>query len=1126
MKKILTGTLVLVLLNISLVFPLNNKCGIDISFSGTEEQDYVIEQLYYDSLVDDHSIVYLKSDTRITLEHNENNIDPQGNATTEGIIRFKIDGDMLRKQTFAINEPYNTYRTHVTVKEYNSPFSLDSLEFESGVPVVGTVGDNGLEPTDGDYYWRGLLDSVGDEWHVLTYLDDDSPRGTDPGCSDGKIVLLVVNPLTPCLVLSCAESTAEFYTTPAKTYYVPHIFTQISYVTAGVEIKLFNIMNSDPIWYRYQQIERNWSDWFLYNGAILTQNIFTTDNTRYNFEYVYQPISPDSGITGVVRLRVFHYNPISPTQNEKHPVLLWRDETEKAVIKERLQREPYKTVYSRYYSSVLADAQEVSFPDGLRHGHREYWGKISGGLKCAFVAAIEGYDYDNFSMANKAKAILLDIFTIDPIAQESQYSVVDEYSSPCTERVLLGYDRINYWQAGALYDLMACYTTANGYPNGFTPIQELKVRDNLASEVKERLQFRYLESGNKGTGNEVAMHGIALSLPTYNTSYYGRWTGTQTRTYCPFPDQALTWLEAIKDSNISTPGYPNLTRRSPYYIWLSPNDGMWRELYGFGYLTNIEKFVFPLNMHYNLSGTRFTHLENHFLMYIYTRHPSTGDFVSQADGRSYNSVFLVNNKFKYAGLYRWHLETPERKKIDYQDNRRGVPFLCFYDDQIQPEIPGKKAKVFANAVVFCSNFNDSNAVWLRMQLMDDHVAYFPSWVPDIIIDGYGEYLAVRPGYGEFDGLKYNTLLVDDNTIKRAATAFKQYSLINERIPYISARVQDNAYQNKDIDFIRHVFFPDLKYFIIIDELISRDGLHNYSFILHGSSDGSTAAERFKVDDNQDIVTWVKESGVTLKAQFIAPAVDITSDVMESKITHYNEPYIKATANGDNLRFLTFLLPLASEQSSPQVIKMNTADFSGAKLIEGNDTLIVQTKFDTNSVNLTEEFSTDARISLFKKSGTEFVYGLLVEGKNFAYRGTEYFNSPVLVNVYWEKDSTGYNFLIKAIVEQDSTQLTLGNLIPGHNYLLTFYQVVVDSHYNENYLLNGTQVLTANAEGKIVYYQDLTAKYKVQVSDQGATHIGKVEPVNLLNKKLQIYPCLLYTSPSPRDLSTSRMPSSA
>ena len=56
---------------------------------------------------------------------------------------------------------------------------------------------------------------------------------------------------------------------------------------------------------------------------------------------------------------------------------------------------------------------------------------------------------------------------------------------------------------------------------------------------------------------------------------------------------------------------------------------------------------------------------------------------------------------------------------------------------------------------------------------------------------------------------------------------------------------------------------------------------------------------------------------------------------------------------------------------------------------------------------------------------------------------------------------------------------------------------------------------------------------------GVTQLKRIKKINELRKKASLYyhknlqnipgiilPCLLYTSPSPRDLSTSRMPSSA
>ena len=58
------------------------------------------------------------------------------------------------------------------------------------------------------------------------------------------------------------------------------------------------------------------------------------------------------------------------------------------------------------------------------------------------------------------------------------------------------------------------------------------------------------------------------------------------------------------------------------------------------------------------------------------------------------------------------------------------------------------------------------------------------------------------------------------------------------------------------------------------------------------------------------------------------------------------------------------------------------------------------------------------------------------------------------------------------------------------------------------------------------YRPLTREEIVEMnkrsSDEESTTIKKFTIVNLRERK----PCLLYTSPSPRDLSTSRMPSSA
>jgi hypothetical protein len=885
----------------------------------------------------------------------------------------------------------------------------------------------------------------------------------------------------------------------AKTYYVTKIHNQTTYLTSGVGISLMNITNADPIWYRCQESGGTWTAWTHYAGELLSQNLFAQSNTKYILACVYQAGDPTTAVTGIVKTRFFCYTPASPTVAEPHPSIVWKNDTEKNVIKTRLAREPYKTAYDRYYGSVQANASSATAPDGKRYGYRDYWPKIDNALLCGFVCQMEGYAYSSYAIANKGKAFLLDVFTVDPIGEESQFSNLGETVVPCAERCLIGYDRINYWELGAAYDMLADYTVGNGYAQGFTPLQELKARDNIASEIKGRLQFRYLENSNKGVGNEIAMHGMALGMPQYDTPYFGKAAGTAINTYCPFPGQAVSWLTAIVDSAVSTPGYPNLDQKCQYYTWLSPYAGMWREVYGFGYMQNIEKFGYNLNLQYNYDGTRFPHMENHWLDNALGRHPGTGNSVSQEEGVAHRCVYLTNSRFPNAGTYKWHISTPARSAETFASVGADVPFLLFYDDQVQPQVPTGNLMVFKNEAVFTSNFADSHAVWLRMQLMDYAVPYFPAWVPDIIIDGYGEYLAVRPGYGITDGYQYNTMLVDGNGVARAAVGSIKYRLESPDIQYAAGALGSSMYGTKQVGLVRHILFVDKKYFVVADELTSTDGIHAYGFVLHGSSDGSTAAGRFDVDDADDIVTWTKAGGVKLKAQFVGPAVTITNATMNSDATGYTEPYITATANGVNVRFLTLLTPLNVGQAAPQVSNLNSTGISACAPATGLDTVMVHTKSGNTVQTIAPNYATDAKLTVLKNHAGAFASLLMVEGKQLTYKGTTYINTAAQVNAALRTNAVGCTLNLAGSTTTAPAGITIGGLTTGHLYQLTSSLIITTVYFQDSLVTDNSQLVLADSIGQATFTQDLRL-HRVVLADQGTSAVTPGEAAHYIGQQ--------------------------
>ena len=181
--------------------PTNYKSGISVRFNGTPGKDYAEEYLYFDKLIDDHKVVYIKAATPLVMEHNERNSQSTNGGSpillgnNNGTIRYRVDRDLQNKYLWSSD-------ADPTYPAYSTPFAFGGLNYgpeDPGVSVVGSTGPKpGMAVADRqNYYERGQLDSFGDEWHSISYADDDSWQGCSyASCrelwsSDGKTVHLV-----------------------------------------------------------------------------------------------------------------------------------------------------------------------------------------------------------------------------------------------------------------------------------------------------------------------------------------------------------------------------------------------------------------------------------------------------------------------------------------------------------------------------------------------------------------------------------------------------------------------------------------------------------------------------------------------------------------------------------------------------------------------------------------------------------------------------------------------------------------------------------------------------------------------------------------------------------------------
>lgn len=563
---------------------VNIKSGISLTWSGTKGADYMEEYFYFDKQIYDGKVVYIKAATDIAMAHNANNIAGTAGGSDDyevvgagvGVIKYKVDGD----------QRWGLYPANWTT--YSSPIAFEDLKYglfgAVGISVVGSTGDNGIPLTVGtkmSRFHRGIRDSVGDEWHTLTVADDDSAySGSEEyKSSDGKVFLFVVNPKTPCLTWR-VTGTGQFYTTPAKKYFVPHIFDQTTYLSTGsagtVSVEITDI-NGNNVFYRING--GNWQS----NGTksvTLNQNAFA--NGTNTLEYYY------SGREANAKTRTVVKSPNYPSAGEAHGDRLWVNAT--WWTNEVSRKLP--TWWLDQWRNTDSHNDHSAIVQRRRTGKRVLASRSP--IVNALVARKDGFGAKKsnqpLSYAEFAKAALLECATIlDPVGAELNSS---NNPIPSREIIYRGYyDVRQVYSAAAAYDiLIGHYRSDQGWANGITPIEDYFIRDSLARWV-------HLAGMSTGGWNDPAYYGldtggmwdtarktgaafVACMMPAYSTRYYGTsgldGNSTVFNDYV-FPVVNYTWKALYLDNSVAPLGFPDVTSRVGVSDYLFTSQGKWTD---------------------------------------------------------------------------------------------------------------------------------------------------------------------------------------------------------------------------------------------------------------------------------------------------------------------------------------------------------------------------------------------------------------------------------------------------------------------------------------------------------------------------------------------------------------------
>ncbi|RLB65349.1 MAG: hypothetical protein DRI90_02235 [Deltaproteobacteria bacterium] len=989
--------------------------GISVEVQGVEGVDYAVERVWFDREVDDDLILYIHADVPIILRHNESNLvgaaTPWSPGLDPGTIVYRIDGDGLR------GYDGNLYQAAPANGQPLDP-PLDAIQSQYSVPftMAHFKGQVGAGPDFHD----GIVDEHGDEWHVLSFWDVDpenSEDERDDQTNDGKTLMVVVDPITPAIAFD-APAGEQYYTTPAKLHYVPHIHGQRTYLTAGVQLQLTNITGAEPIHY---QVDNGTVQ--TYGGPLVASQLFGEPDQTYAFRYWL-------GQNGPQKEREIHFEPIQPGADETHPRMLYPDPQALAAAQAIVAAggEPAEALLEPPHYMGMPDPP-IDFRTGLRYlretlydGGYYYQTKRLGTTIKEYARL--GVLQEDEGLMRRAVDGLLFMYTIDPLGCESPDG---RNGGPCQERCMYSDGRVTI-NAALAYDLLAgLFTPEQGYTQGMSPIEHLKIRDNLAGEAAMMLQFPtsnpepfWRTSRASGSPRnlqlEMFIASLAMAMPSYDSHYFGT-SGADGVTqaehlWAPFDDAALSWITINDAGYVEHPADPEQFRYSALHNLVDP-DGTYVGQPRDGYLGMMHQDAIPFLIYReHFDGHHYDRFEAYLRMRIMQRYPFNGVMMPQAYyAGGYNSPdaflgSLVRPDFPDAALYQWALEQP----VLMDDTPPADP-------SIVAAPPTEHSQVVRGYALLSSDLTDPQAVAMRMRVFPPGYSCesgtFQTYQGGAFnIAGYGQRLAIeKAGYHRIEDYHYgtsaqrkNTILIDgqnDPSYLQVRGVFSR-SLLTGSLDYaelhtdLSASPESSAYVTQGVDLTRRVIFVDRRYFVIADSLASTTGSHDYDWLLHGATGGGSFAQ----DEGAGSATWTKPGGERLLLQLLSSATLSSEQLIEPDFIDQDddqgrpEPYIKATTQGAAAQFLAVLYPLDDGMGDPGIAPLSVTGAAAGEITGGasDGTVVVALRTGTSPLAHQGAYlcDTDGSLCLYKLDDQgEPETLLMVDGTSAALFGTTF-----------------------------------------------------------------------------------------------------------------------------------------